>query len=98
LLAGLYALPAQDEHDLRGALDKGGEDRPWSASLAVAPEQTLQAVSTMLRQVMLATVDLNPASIRAEALEEAVAHVIIWRRCAICGRRMRSSFPPISPG
>lgn len=69
LLAGLYALPARDEPDLRGALDNGGEGTPWSASLAVAPEQTLQAVSAMLRQVMLATVDLNPASIRAEALE-----------------------------
>jgi hypothetical protein len=69
LLAALYALPARPEPDLRSILEDAGQDWPWSASLAIAPEQTGQAVGAMLRQVMLASENLDPASIVTEALE-----------------------------
>lgn len=78
LLASLYALPEQRDKPLRSALDSLGEGQPWSESLIVAPEQTAVAVGLMLRHLMLATHDLEPASIKTESLpdgERARVHV-----------------------
>jgi hypothetical protein len=86
LLASLYALPERAEVPLRTALEAARDGQPWSESLAVAPEQTASAVTAMLRQVMLATPDLDPARIEMSALSDgsrAKAHlgalVELWR-------------------
>lgn len=68
LLASLYALPERAEKPLLAAMEALGEGQPWSESFAVAPEQTISAVGAMLRQVMAATCDLDPASIKTDAL------------------------------
>lgn len=68
LLSSLYALPHFTEVPLRQALDALGDDSPWTKSFTIAPEQTTVAVATMLRQVMMATSDLDPASINTDAL------------------------------
>lgn len=68
LIASLYALPQPDEPDLVAILQSTPGDWPWAGSLAVAPEQTAQAVGAMLRQVMLATTWLDAAEVHAEAL------------------------------
>jgi hypothetical protein len=70
LIASLYALPQPDEPDLIAILQGTPGDWPWAGSLAVAPEQTAQAVGAMLRQVMLATARLDPAEVHAEALPQ----------------------------
>ena len=86
LLASLYALPERADVPLRPVLEAVGDGQPWSESLAVAPEQTAAAVSAMLRQVMLATPDLDPARINTSALPEGSrarthleALVALWR-------------------
>ena len=63
LLGSLYALPERADVPTREALEAVGAGQPWSESLAIAPEQTAAAVGAMLRQVTLATRDLEPASI-----------------------------------
>lgn len=68
LLSSLYALPACDESHLRVGVETSGTDQPWSNSLTVAPEQTIAAISAMLRQVMLATRGLDPAQIDTNGL------------------------------
>lgn len=70
LLASLYALPERSDTSLRTALEAMADGQPWSESLVVAPEQTCSAVTAMLRQVMLATRDLEPTSIDSGALPE----------------------------
>ncbi|HET9646302.1 MAG TPA: UvrD-helicase domain-containing protein [Novosphingobium sp.] len=45
-----------------------GEDKPWSASLLVAPEPTTAAVRPILRSAMLATRRLDPAELNLGAL------------------------------
>lgn len=68
LLGSLYALPQSTEKPLREALDTLGDSVPWAESFAVAPEQTTGAVGTMLRHMMMATRDLDPVSIKIDAL------------------------------
>lgn len=68
LLGSLYALPQSTEKPLREALDALGDSVPWAESFAVAPEQTTGAVGAMLRHMMMATRDLDPASIAIDAL------------------------------
>lgn len=68
LLGSLYALPVVSEKPLREALEALGDDVPWAESFAVAPDQTAGAVAAMLRQLMLATRDLEPRSIVTDAL------------------------------
>lgn len=68
LLGSLYALPQSTEKPLREALDALGDSVPWAESFAVAPEQTTGAVGAMLRHMMMATRDLDPASIGIDAL------------------------------
>lgn len=68
ILGSLYALPQSTEKPLREALDALGDIVPWAESFAVAPEQTTGAVGTMLRHMMMATRDLDPASIEIDAL------------------------------
>ena len=70
LLASLYALPAKIDASLRAVLEGEGIDRPWSDSLVVAPDQTTAAVSAMLRAIMLATPDLHPNAIDADAIAD----------------------------
>ena len=70
LLASLYALPERADVPLRQMLEAIGEGQPWCESFAVAPEQTTAAVAAMLRQVMLATSDLDPASISTSNLHD----------------------------
>lgn len=70
LLGSLYALPERADVALREVLEAAGDGKPWSESLAIAPEQTATAVGAMLRQVMLATRDLKPASLNTGALAE----------------------------
>lgn len=70
LLASLYALPERADVPLLQILEKIGDGQPWSESFAVAPEQTTAAVAAMLRQVMLATSDLDPASINTSNLHD----------------------------
>ena len=70
LVSSLYALPACDEPQLRAAVDASGAGQPWADSLAVAPDQTIAAIGAMLRQVMLATRDLEPARIDTSGLPE----------------------------
>lgn len=68
LLGSFYALPQSTEKPLREALDTLGDSVPWAESFAVAPEQTTGAVGAMLRHMMMATRDLDPASIGIDAL------------------------------
>jgi hypothetical protein len=68
LLGSLYALPQSTEKPLREALDALGENTPWAESFAVAPEQTTGAAGAMLRNMMIATCDLDPTSIGIDAL------------------------------
>ena len=68
LLGNLYALPQSAEKPLREALAPLGDNVPWAESFAVAPEQTTCAVGAMLRNMMMATRDLDPASIEIDAL------------------------------
>jgi hypothetical protein len=68
LLASLYALPHSTEKPVREALEQLGEAAPWAESYAIAPEQTAAAVTAMLRHIMMATSDLDPASITTEGL------------------------------
>lgn len=70
LLASLYALPAHAEPSLRATLEQAGTAPPWAASFEVAPEQTATAVGAMLRQVMLATPDLEADSIDISSLPQ----------------------------
>lgn len=70
LLGSLYALPQVEEADTLAILQSLSGDWPWSASLAVAPEQTAKEIGTMMRQVMLATARLDPAEIGAETLPQ----------------------------
>ena len=70
LLASIYVLPSSSETSVRHVLDQSIDDMPWSASFAVAPEQTAAAVGAMLKQVMLATQDLEPASVEATGLPD----------------------------
>lgn len=86
LLASLYALPELGDVPLLPVLDAMADGQPWSESLAVAPDQTAAAVATMLRQVMLATPDLEPAQIDTSALSEGSrarthleALIALWR-------------------
>lgn len=86
LLASLYALPERTDVPLRPVLEAVGDGQPWSESLAVAPEQTAAAVAAMLRQVVFATPDLDPARINTSALPEGSrarthleALVALWR-------------------
>lgn len=68
LLGSLYALPRAEEADILTILRSLPGAWPWSASLAVAPEQTARAIGAMMRQVMLATARLDPAEICVETL------------------------------
>ena len=68
LLGSLYALPQSTEKPLREALDPLGDSVPWAESFAVAPEQTTGAVGAMLRHMMMATRNLDAASIGTDAL------------------------------
>ncbi len=70
LLGSLYALPECAYVPVREALEAVGAGQPWSDSLAIAPEQTSAAVGSMLRNVMLATRDLEPASIDTSTLPQ----------------------------
>ena len=70
LLASFYALPAYAEPSLRAALEQASKAAPWAASFKVAPEQTATAVGAMLRQVMLATPDLESDSIDTSRLPQ----------------------------
>jgi hypothetical protein len=70
LLGSLYALPECADVPVREALVAVGNGQPWSESLAIAPEQTAAAVGAMLRQVMLATRDLEPTSIDTSTLPQ----------------------------
>ncbi len=86
LLASLYALPARDDASLRGVLEAQASEQPWSASLAIAADQTTAAVGAMLRTVMLATSNLDSETIDVEAIPDkgrARAHLAalrdIWR-------------------
>jgi len=86
LLASLYALPEQADVMLRPVLEAIGDGQPWSESFAIAPEQTTAAVAAMLRQVMLATSDLDPARISTSNLPDgsrAKTHlnalIALWR-------------------
>ncbi len=86
LLASLYALPERADVPLRQVLEAIGEGQPWSDSFAVPPEQTTAAVGAMLRQVMLATPDLDPAKISTSNLHDgsrAKTHlealIALWR-------------------
>ncbi|UNK79499.1 PD-(D/E)XK nuclease family protein [Sphingopyxis granuli] len=68
LLASLYALPVFPETSMRECLERGAERAPWGASHAIAPDQTVAAVSSVLGDVMLATPDMDPISIDAASL------------------------------
>lgn len=63
LLSSLYALPEIADTPLREVADFTGTGFPWSASFEAAPEQTINAVAAMLRQLMLCTKDLEPGSL-----------------------------------
>ena len=80
LLASLYALPERADVPLRQVLEAIGEGQPWSESFAVAPEQTTAAVAAMLRQIMLATYDLDPASISTSNLPDGSRAIIASAR------------------
>ena len=86
LLASLYALPERADVPLRPILEAMGDGQPWSESFAVAPDQTTVAVAGMLRQVMMATIDLDPALIDTSMLPDgsrAKTHlealIALWR-------------------
>lgn len=86
LLASLYALPERGDVPLLPVLEAMGDAQPWNESLTVAPEQTAAAVAAMLRHVMLATPDLDPARIDTSALPEGSrarthleALIALWR-------------------
>ena len=86
LLASLYALPERADVPLRPILEAMGDGQPWSESFAVAPDQTTAAVAGMLRQVMMATIDLDPALIDTSMLPDgsrAKTHldalIALWR-------------------
>ncbi len=67
LLAETYLAPRPMAVDVNSVLADGAF--PWSASMAVAPLETVAAVSTALRSLAVATQGLNPDDVGLGALD-----------------------------
>lgn len=85
LLAETYLAPRHEPFDLHAAL--ADEYQPWSASIAVAPNETASAVSAALRALALATQRLSPDEIDLSGLDQdsrlyrhLVALCDLWRQ------------------
>lgn len=87
LLSSLYALPTFTKAALQPLLESQSTAAPWADSLKVAPEQTARAIDAMLKELMLASAELQPDGIEIGHLDpnsrlfrHLGALLDLWRR------------------